>query len=136
MKNATNNMTHDDYITRAIQLIHSPETRNAVMCLLNGSDHVNDVSNAACLIMQAIDETNKAKAPSASNLEHVGAVVGLFAEIGEATGKFIFNESELRQVIAATSYYYEMNRDIEEQIAPDVIELALAKVTTNTTKEK
>lgn len=79
------------YINRAILLIHSPETRQAVLAMLGGENPVQTVADATVMVMQRIDTASRqAGIEVQDTVKMYGAheIVNLVVEFGNAARKF------------------------------------------------
>ena len=79
------------YIERAIMLIHSDETRGAILSYLKGPDPVQKVADATVMVMQRIDDAARQSGIEVQDtIKMYGAheILKLVVEFGEAAGYF------------------------------------------------
>lgn len=97
------------YVAKAIKLIHSPDTREAVLSLLNNNDPVSKVAKAAVVVMQKLDAASRASGMEiGDSVKVLGAaeIVKLIVEFGNAARKFQLDEElvDLALSVAVQDY--------------------------------
>lgn len=102
------NVKHDfdAYVSRAMMLIHSPQTTKAVQDMLGGPDPVSRVAAATVMVMQRLDAASRASNIEVQDTVKVfGAVeiVNMVAELGEAAKKFRKLDQHLHELALAVA---------------------------------
>lgn len=97
------------YINRAITLIHSPETRGAILNMLTNNDPVQRVADATVMVMQRIDAASRGAGIEVQDtIKMYGAneIVNLVVEFGNAAKKFNITPdlAELALSVAVQDY--------------------------------
>lgn len=96
---------HDRYVTKAIKLIHSPETRESVLKMLKGPNPVQRTADVVVGVMQRIDAAARKEGIEIhDSVKVMGAneILNLVIELGEAA-KLIDLSKDLKELALSTA---------------------------------
>jgi len=99
----------EQYVAKAMTLIHAKETRDSVVSMLEGDNPVQRVANATVMIMQRLDAAARdAGVEVQDSIKVFGAneIISMVAEVAEASGKAKLDERllELALSVAVQDY--------------------------------
>ena len=119
---------YERYTNRAITLIHSPETSDAVLQTLQGPDPVQKVADGVVMVMQRIDAAARDKGVEVQDSVKIfGAheIVNLVVELGEAAGVLKL-EDDLRELALSVAVQdYVKGEVAARRIDPKKLQVAV-----------
>jgi hypothetical protein len=123
-------MKHDgeQYVNKAITLIHSPQTSPAILKMLDGNDPVQRVADAAVMIMQRIDSASRQagiEVQDAIKIWGAHEIVSLIVEMAEAAGKFKLVPDLVTLALSTTVQDYINGEVSARRIDPQKLKVAM-----------
>lgn len=97
------------YVSKATQLIHSPQTRDNILSMLNNNNPVQRVADATVMVMQRIDEAARASGTEVEDTVKCFAahdIVNMIVEFGEAARKFTLDSDLVMLALSLASQDY------------------------------
>lgn len=117
------------YVDKGTMLIHSPETRDPVLKMLEGPDPVQKVADATVMIMQRLDAAGRSAGIEVQDaIKIIGAhqLVDQIVEVGEAARKFKLDQDLTHLALSVTIQDYIKIEVSAKRIDPRKLKVALA----------
>jgi len=103
------------YVAKATTLLHAPETRDAVISMLDNNDQVQKIANVTVFVMQKVDAAARTKGLEIQDSVRVfaaGDIVTQIAEIGNAAKKFSIDK-DLVQLALSVAVQDYVNAEVK-----------------------